>query len=104
MLACFTGREWLSVRLVCGSCGWSSAARRRSLRATRAGLRITESGGGKSGPDERSPTMELLIIVLALCLLGSLAIMFGTDSRGGIRSREEEAAGYGMAWDAGVRR
>ena len=48
--------------------------------------------------------MELLIIVLALCLLGSLAIMFGTDSRDGICSREEEAAGYGMSWDAGVRR
>ncbi len=48
--------------------------------------------------------MELLIIVLALCLFGSLAIMFGTDSRGGLRSREEEAAGYRMAWDAGVRR
>ena len=58
----------------------------------------------ESGPDEGSPTMELLIIVLALCLLGSLAIMFGTDSCDGIRSREEEAAGYGMSWDAGVRR
>jgi hypothetical protein len=48
--------------------------------------------------------MELLIIVLALCLLGTLAIMFGVDSSSGLRSREEEAAGYGMAWDAGVRR
>jgi hypothetical protein len=47
--------------------------------------------------------MELLIIVLALCLLGWLAIIFGTDSRSGIRSREEEAAGYGMSWDAGLR-
>jgi hypothetical protein len=62
-------------------------------------LRITE----ESGPDERSPTMEMLIIVLALCLLGTLAIMFGADSRGGVRSREDEAAGYGMSWDAGVR-
>jgi hypothetical protein len=48
--------------------------------------------------------MEMLIIVLALCLLGTLAIMFGVDSRGGIRSREDEAAGYGMSWDAGVSR
>jgi hypothetical protein len=48
--------------------------------------------------------MELLIIVLALCLAGTLAIMFGADGRGGIRSGEEEATGYGMAWDSGVRR
>ena len=47
--------------------------------------------------------MELLIIVLALCLLALLANMFGVDSRYGMRSREEEAAGYGMSWDAGIR-
>jgi len=47
--------------------------------------------------------MELLIIVLALCLLGLLANMFGADSRTGMRSVEEEAAGYGMNWDAGIR-
>jgi len=47
--------------------------------------------------------MELLIIVLALCLLGVLANMFGIDSRHGVRSHEEEAANYGMSWDPGVR-
>ena len=45
--------------------------------------------------------MELLIIVLALCVLGLLANMFGTDSRHGFRSREEEIARYGMVWDSG---
>ena len=44
--------------------------------------------------------MELLIITLALCLLGALANMFGVDSRNGLRSHEEEAAEYGMNWDA----
>jgi hypothetical protein len=44
--------------------------------------------------------MELLIIVLALCVLGLLANMFGTDSRRGFSSREEEIARYGMAWDS----
>jgi hypothetical protein len=34
--------------------------------------------------------MELLIIVLALCVLGLLANLFGADSRGGMRSREGE--------------
>jgi hypothetical protein len=46
--------------------------------------------------------MELLIIVLALCVLGLLANMFGTDSRVGFRSREEEIARYWMAWDSGL--
>ena len=47
--------------------------------------------------------MEILIIILALCLLGTLANMFGVDSRRGLRSHEEDAADYGMIWDAGVR-
>jgi hypothetical protein len=47
--------------------------------------------------------MELLIIVLALCLLGTLANMFGVDSRYGLRSHEEEAADYGMSWDVAGR-
>jgi hypothetical protein len=47
--------------------------------------------------------MELLIIVFALCVLGLLANMFGADSRVGVHSSEEEAAGYGMVWDAGIR-
>jgi hypothetical protein len=47
--------------------------------------------------------MELLIIVLALCVLGVLANMFGTDSRHGFRSREDEVARYGMIWDSGAR-
>jgi hypothetical protein len=52
---------------------------------------------------EGSPTMELLIITLVLCLLGTLANMFGVDSRYGLRSHEEEAADYGMNWDASTR-
>jgi hypothetical protein len=47
--------------------------------------------------------MELLIIVLALCLLGVLANMFGIDSRRGLHSHEEDAAVYGFRWDGGVR-
>jgi hypothetical protein len=47
--------------------------------------------------------MELLIITLVLCLLGTLANMFGVDSRYGLRSHEEEAADYGMNWDASIR-
>jgi hypothetical protein len=45
--------------------------------------------------------MELLIIVLALCVLGLLANLFGIDSRHGFRSSEEEVARYGMVWDSG---
>jgi hypothetical protein len=48
--------------------------------------------------------MEFLIIILALCLLGMLAIMFGVDSRHGLRSHEEDAAGFGMSWDGAIRR
>jgi hypothetical protein len=44
--------------------------------------------------------MELLIIVFALCLLGVLAGRFGVDSRGGLHSREEQDARYGMTWEA----
>jgi hypothetical protein len=47
--------------------------------------------------------MEILIIILVLCLLGTLANMFGVDSRHGLRSHEEDAADYGMSWDAGIR-
>jgi hypothetical protein len=42
--------------------------------------------------------MELLVIVVALCVLGLLAAHFGYDSRDGLRSREEEAAAAGMTW------
>jgi hypothetical protein len=38
-------------------------------------LRITQSG-----PAEGSAAMEMLIIVLALCLLGTLAIMFAAEA------------------------
>ena len=45
--------------------------------------------------------MELLIMALALCALGLLAVRFGHDSRARLRSSEEQAATWGMAWDAG---
>jgi hypothetical protein len=48
--------------------------------------------------------MELLIIVLALCVLGLLAISFGHDSRGGLRSHEEDYAANGMTWDSSLLR
>jgi hypothetical protein len=44
--------------------------------------------------------MEFLVIVLGLCVLGLLAERYGYDSRGQLRSREEEAALVGMTWDA----
>jgi hypothetical protein len=44
--------------------------------------------------------MELWVLVLALCLLGLLATSFGYDSSPGLRSHEEEAADFGMTWDA----
>jgi hypothetical protein len=44
--------------------------------------------------------MELLVIVLALCVLGLLASRYGYDSRDGLRSHEEEAAVTGMTWEA----
>jgi hypothetical protein len=47
--------------------------------------------------------MEILIIILVLCLLGTLANMFGVDSRQGLRSHEEDAADYGMSWDGAIR-
>jgi hypothetical protein len=43
--------------------------------------------------------MEFLLIVLALCLLGLLAGRYGYDSRGSLRSREEDAARVGMTWE-----
>jgi hypothetical protein len=50
-------------------------------------------------PDlQRSLTVELMIIVLLLCVLGALAARFGADSRVGLRSDEEQAARYGMTW------
>lgn len=48
--------------------------------------------------------MEILIIILVLCLLGTLANMFGVDSRQGLASNEEAAAIHGMTWDPGIRR
>ena len=44
--------------------------------------------------------MEFLVIVLGLCVLGLLAGRYVYDSRGQLRSREEQAASVGMAWDA----
>jgi hypothetical protein len=44
--------------------------------------------------------MELWVLVLALCVLGLLATYFGCDSTPGLRSHEEEAADFGMTWDA----
>jgi hypothetical protein len=54
----------------------------------------------KVGSDGRSAAMEFLVIVLGLCVLGLLAGRYGYDSRGQLRSREEEAARVGMTWDA----
>jgi hypothetical protein len=49
----------------------------------------------------RSPVMELLIIIIAtMCALGVLATHYGYDSRTPLRSTEEQAAIDGMAWDA----
>lgn len=44
--------------------------------------------------------MELLVIVLALCILDLLAVRYGYDSRIQLRSREEDAAAAGMTWEA----
>jgi hypothetical protein len=44
--------------------------------------------------------MELLVIVLGLCALGLLAGRYGYDSRSQLRSREHEAASFGLTWDA----
>jgi hypothetical protein len=61
---------------------------------------VTERADGEIGSDRRSAAMEFLVIVLGLCALGLLAERYGYDSRGQLRSREEEAASVGMTWDA----
>jgi hypothetical protein len=48
--------------------------------------------------------MELLVIVLALCVLGLLAARYGCDSRAGLRSHEEEYAATGVTWDPSLLR
>jgi predicted phage tail protein len=47
--------------------------------------------------------MELLIIVIALCLLGLLANRFGHDSRERLRSAEERLSAHGFSWAARLR-
>ena len=44
--------------------------------------------------------MELLLAIVAIAALGPLALRFGQDSRGRLRSREDQAARWGMTWDA----
>jgi hypothetical protein len=61
---------------------------------------VKKGADGEIGSDRRSAAMEFLVIVLGLCALGLLAGRYGYDSRGQLRSREEEAASVGMTWDA----
>ena len=42
--------------------------------------------------------MELLIVVIALCLLGLLANRYGHDSRDRFSSDEERLSAQGFAW------
>ena len=44
--------------------------------------------------------MELLIIVIALCLLDVLASRYGHDSRDRVRSAEERFSAQGLDWAA----
>jgi hypothetical protein len=44
--------------------------------------------------------MELLIFVLAVCLLGVLANRYGHDSRDRLRSAEERFSADGLDWVA----
>jgi hypothetical protein len=43
--------------------------------------------------------MEILGLIVGLCGLGVLAMRFGRDSRGTLRSEEQRLASLGMAWD-----
>jgi hypothetical protein len=80
-----------SVRVVC-LFQPGSRAQARVTRAERTALRVLTR---KNGSDGRNAAMELLVIVLALCVLGLLAGRYGYDSRSQLRSREEEAAAFG---------
>lgn len=42
--------------------------------------------------------VELMIFVVALCILGVLAIRFGHDSRLPVSSKEQDLANLGLSW------
>ncbi len=46
--------------------------------------------------------MEALVILALVCLLGWLAPRRGCDTRPALRSKEEQLARFGVAWDLGV--
>lgn len=43
--------------------------------------------------------MDLVVLVVALCALGLLAIRFGRDSRDLLRTKEHELEARGYRWD-----